>query len=263
MMFDVGADRWLRADQWPPAGARTVSLYPRADGTLRWSASTNSSEYKEYLSDPNRPVPNSATITTGMARSYMIEDQRFVWTRPDVLSFETEPLAEPVTLAGPLKATLYVATTGTDADFIVKLIDVYPNNAPNNSPRGESIVMGGYQMLIRGEPMRAKYRNSWSHPEPLKASRFHTQPEDVHIEKVEFILPDVCYTFQPGHRVMIQIHSSWFPLTDRNPQTFTNIYTADETAFQKEFHRVYLGGQYASRLEVTALDASDERLARR
>ncbi|RMG24694.1 MAG: CocE/NonD family hydrolase [Armatimonadetes bacterium] len=263
MMFDVGADRWLRADQWPPKEARPVSLYPRADGTLRWTPSSNASDYKEYLSDPNRPVPNSATITTGMARSYMIEDQRFVWTRPDVLSFETEPLTEPLTLAGPLQATLYVATTGTDADFIVKLIDVYPNDAPNNSPRGEDVVMGGYQMLIRGEPMRAKYRNSWSHPEPLKASRFHTQPEEVHIEKVEFVLPDVCYTFQPGHRVMIQIHSSWFPLIDRNPQTFTNIYTADESAFQKAFHRVYLGGQYASRIAVTVLDSAVGRSVRR
>ncbi|MEW5882651.1 MAG: CocE/NonD family hydrolase [Armatimonadota bacterium] len=256
MMFDLGADRWLRAEQWPPAGARTMHLFPRADGSLQWTSSNDATAHKEYLSDPDRPVPNSATITTGMARSYMIEDQRFVWTRPDVLSFETEPLTEPLTLAGPLKATLYIATTGTDADYVVKLIDVFPDNAPNNSPRGNSVVMGGYQMLIRGEPMRAKYRNSWSLPEPLPASRFHVQPEEVNVVKVEFLLPDVCHTFQPGHRVMIQIHSSWFPLIDRNPQTFTNIYTADDSAFRKAYHRVYLGGEHATRIEAIAIAAT-------
>src|SRR5262249_15753991 len=143
--------------------------------------------YAEWVSDPWKPVPVSAAISTGMPRQYMLEDQRFVWGRPDVLSFETPILDGDMTFAGPLKASLWVSTTGTDADFIVKLIDVYPNNAPNNSPRGDTIPMGGYQMMVRGEPMRAKYRNSWSKPSAMTPNK---------IEKVEFAMPDICYTFK-------------------------------------------------------------------
>jgi uncharacterized protein len=260
MMFDVGADRWREFAQWPPRDGKTLNLFLRKGGRLVASESELGApkQFDEYLNDPSRPVPNSATITTGMARSYLIEDQRFVWNRPDVLSYESELLETDLTLAGPIRATLHIATTGTDADYIVKLIDVFPNSHPNNSPRGEAIPMGGYQMLVRGEPMRAKYRNSWSKPEPLRASVFGGFPhpmqgEQVHIEKVEFVLPDVLHTFKKGHRVMVQVHSSWFPLIDRNPQKFVNIYEADEDDFQKAWHRIYLGGDAASRLTVGAL----------
>jgi predicted acyl esterase len=211
---------------------------------LLWTTKKLQSNYVEWVSDPNRPVPGSDAISVGMPRQYMLEDQRFVWGRPDVLSFETPALASDNILAGPLKATLYVSTTGTDADFVVKLIDVYPNDAPNNSPRGENIPMGGYQMMVRGEPMRAKYRNSWAKPTALAPNK---------VEKVEFVLPDICHTFRKGHKIMVQVQSSWFPIIDRNPQTFTDIFTADESAFRKATHRLYLGGKQASRLEVSVL----------
>ncbi|HVL38394.1 MAG TPA: CocE/NonD family hydrolase [Fimbriimonadaceae bacterium] len=242
IMFDVGADRWRVFSEWPPreAGARTLYFSPNE--SLTWTKGSGQS-FVEYLSDPNRPVPNSNTITVGMARSYMIEDQRFVWNRPDVVSFETEPLTEPVTLAGPLRATLHVSTTGTDADFVVKLIDVYPDRTEAQSAR-VGVQMGGYQMLVRGEPMRAKYRNSWSKPQPLTPGK---------IEKVEFELPGVMHTFRPGHKIMVQVHSSWFPLMDRNPQRFVNIYQAKESDFQKALHRIYLGGDAPSALQVMRL----------
>lgn len=202
------------------------------------------STFVEWISDPAKPVPGSAAVSTGMPRQYMLEDQRFVWSRPDVISFETTPLASDNILTGPLKATLYVSTTGTDADFVVKLIDVFPNDAPNNSPRGTTIPMGGYQMMVRGEPMRAKYRNSWSKPTALTPNK---------IEKVEFVLPDVCHTFKKGHKIMVQVQSSWFPIIDRNPQTFCDIFNADEDVFKRATHRLYLGGGQASRLEVSVL----------
>ncbi len=196
------------------------------------------------MSDPQRPVPCSAEISVGMPYRYMIEDQRFVWNRPDVLSYETPVLTEPVTVAGPLTATLYVSTTGTDADFVVKLIDEYPNDAPYNSPRGPEVRMGGYQMMVRGEPMRAKYRHSWSNPEPMTPGK---------VEKVAFTMPDVCYTFRTGHRMMVQVHSTWFPLMDRNPGRFCNIYRAKESDFRKTTQRVYLSGAHDSRVTAAAL----------
>lgn len=246
MMFDTGAHKWATFQQWPPRAAHEASIYLHKGGGLSFTAPPRAAiqQYDEYVSDPNRPVPNSATITTGMARSYMLEDQRFVWNRPDVLSYETAPLDKDVTLAGPVTATLYVSSSGTDSDFIVKLVDVYPNDAENNSPRGNQITMRGYQMLVRGEPMRAKYRNSWTHPEALVPNR---------PTKVQFTLPDVFHTFKPGHKIMVQIHSSWFPLTDRNPQKFVNIYEADESDFQKATQRIYTSGSNATRLEVRIL----------
>ncbi|MGI8923082.1 MAG: CocE/NonD family hydrolase [Fimbriimonadales bacterium] len=240
-VFDIGADKWREFDEWPPRTAGDAKLYL---GESLAATPSVGKAFDEYVSDPAKPVPNSATITTGMARSYMIEDQRFVWNRPDVLSYATPALSNDVTMAGPLTATLHVSTTGTDADFVVKLIDVYPRDTAARSPRNESVTMGGYQMLIRGEPMRAKYRNSWSKPEPLTPKR---------ITKVEFVLPDVMHTFRKGHRIMVQVHSSWFPLTDRNPQTFVNIYNADEKDFRKATHRVYLAGKNASHISFKAL----------
>ncbi|MCZ7581465.1 MAG: CocE/NonD family hydrolase [Fimbriimonadaceae bacterium] len=245
MMFDVGADKWFEFDSWPPKAALSKSLYLRAGELLSLTppAASTRNLFAEYMSDPNRPVPCSAEISVGMPRSYMIEDQRFVWNRPDVLSFETPVLEEDITLAGPLTATLFISTTGTDADFIVKLIDVYPNDAPNNSPR-TSVRMGGYQMLIRGEPMRAKYRTSWSNPTPLTPNR---------VEKVSFVLPDVLHTFRKGHKIMVQVHSSWFPLIDRNPHRFLNIYQAKDSDFQKATHKVHFDAANPSHLAVGVL----------
>lgn len=236
MMFDTGADRWGRFDQWPPNDAKPVSLYLGTGQRLSFSPFSGAASRPladTYVSDPANPVPASATVSTGMPREYLLEDQRFVANRKDVLHYTTPPLEADVTLAGPITASLFVSTTGTDSDFVVKLIDVLPADAPNDSPRGPNIKMGGYEMLVRGEPMRAKYRNSWSKPEPLVPGQ---------ITKVEFALPDVYHTFLKGHRIKVQIQSSWFPVVDRNPHKFVNIYTADEKDFQKATQRVFLSG---------------------
>ncbi|MBC8066681.1 MAG: CocE/NonD family hydrolase [Chlorobia bacterium] len=249
-VFDVGADKWRTFESWPPKSGAMAFLMGGSGQLVKGPiiaepiARGSIGDFIEWVSDPAKPVPVSTAISAGMPRQYMLEDQRFVWGRPDVVSFETPVQETDLTLAGPIKATLYVSTTGTDADFIVKLIDVFPNNAPNNSPRGSEIPMGGYQMMIRGEPMRAKYRNSWSKPTALTPGR---------VEKVEFVLPDICHTFKKGHKVMVQVQSSWFPLIDRNPQTFCNIFEADQSVFKKATHRLHLGGMSASRLEVSVL----------
>lgn len=243
-MFDLGADQWRTFEIWPPKSAENVSLFLSPNGLLKRSPTQTGSRHEEWVSDPMKPVPGSAAISTGMPRQYMLEDQRFVWGRPDVISFESEVLGEDLTLAGSLRASLFVQTTGTDADFVVKLIDVLPNNSPNNSPRGENIPMGGYQMMIRGEPMRAKYRNSWSRPTPLDPSK---------VESVAFNLPDVCHTFKKGHKVMIQVQSSWFPIIDRNPQTFGDIFNADQSMFKSATHRLFTSGNRQSNLQVQVL----------
>ena len=165
-----------------------------------------------------------------MTREYMVDDQRFAARRPDVLVYQTDPLTEDMTVAGPLTARLSVSTSGTDSDFVVKLIDVYPDDAPDNSPNPTGMKMGGYQMLVRGEPMRARFRNSFEKPEAMTPNK---------AEKIEYVMPDVNHTFMKGHRVMVQIQSSWFPLVDRNPQKFVNIYTANESDFHKATQHVY------------------------
>ncbi|MBI5707395.1 MAG: CocE/NonD family hydrolase [Armatimonadetes bacterium] len=243
-LFDVGADKWREFRQWPTKDARATSFYLGQGGKLGFTASTAKGLFEEYLSDPAKPVPSSGSISPGMPRQYMIEDQRFAWTRPDVLTFSTGDLAKDTTLAGPVKVSLFVSTTGTDADFVVKLIDVFPNNSGAKSPREANYPMGGYQMLIRGEPMRARYRQSWSKPIAMKPGK---------VEKVEFTMPDVVHTFGKGHRIMVQVQSSWFPVMDRNPQTFVNIMTAKASDFKKATHRVYVSGKTPSRLIVGVL----------
>jgi putative CocE/NonD family hydrolase len=184
-----------------------------------------------------------------MPRDYMTEDQRFAAQRPDVLVYVSEPLERDLTVVGPVTASLKVSTSGTDSDFDVKLIDVYPDDYP--SPGGgpgagpSGVVMAGYQQLVRGEPFRGKFRNSFSTPEPFTPGK---------PEKIEFPMPDVCHTFRPGHRIMVQIQSSWFPLTDRNPQKYVDIATASEADFEKAFERIYRGGPDGSRIEILILD---------
>jgi len=189
-------------------------------------------------------VPFSAETRLSQGHLWMVEDQRFAATRPDVLVYESEPLSEEVTFAGPIIATLFVSSTGTDADWIVKLIDAYPGNAPDNTPNPKGVRMGDFQMLLAGEVFRSRYRNSFSNPEPLVPD----QPT-----KIEFSLRDRCHRFLKGHRIMIQIQSSWFPVIDRNPQKFINIYRAKDTDFEKATHKVYRSGQLPSHLEVGIL----------
>jgi putative CocE/NonD family hydrolase len=205
------------------------------------------SEFDEYVSDPARPVPYIPNIAIGMTRGHMVDDQRFASTRPDVLVFQTEPLEEHVTIAGPITAHLQVSTSGTDSDWVVKLIDVYSGDHPNPDPNPAGFQMGGYQQLVRGEVFRGKFRNSFEKPEPFEPGK---------VTKVEYVMPDAYHTFRRGHRIMVQVQSSWFPLVDRNPQTFCDIYQAREEDFQKATQRVYHSSQAASQIRLKVLDAN-------
>ncbi len=247
-IFRTGANEWKTFDQWPPKDLQTRSLYFHGGGRLSFDAPTNAEGpeglFDEYVSDPNKPVPYTNAITNSRGAGYMIEDQRFAARRPDVLTFETDVLGQDLTLAGPGAADLFVSTTGSDADFIVKLIDVYPDNAPNNAPPGMNATMGGFQMLVRAEVMRGKFRKSLSNPEPFTPGK----PDEVKIA-----LNDVHHTFKSGHKIMVQVQSSWFPLVDRNPQKFVDIYHATEADFQKATHRVYRSSRMSSHLKVGVL----------
>jgi hypothetical protein len=244
LVFETGTNLWRKQDAWPPAQAKSRSLYFHPGGKLKWEPGATNG-FDEYPSDPAKPVPFIDYTAIGMTKEYMTDDQRFASTRPDVLVYETETLQEDMTVAGPFTASLQVSVTGTDADFVVKLIDVYPNDYPDPDPNPRAVRMGGYQQLVRGEPFRGKFRNSFSKPEPFEPGK---------MSKVEFELPDVYHTFRRGHRLMVQVQSSWFPLVDRNPQTFVDIYNARETDFKKATHRVYFGGGGGSHLKVLVMD---------
>jgi putative CocE/NonD family hydrolase len=249
MMFLTGLNEWRRLSEWPPKEAKPVTLYFRANGRLSADAptETGSQAFDEYLSDPHRPVPYVGYTARGMNSDYMTEDQRFAAQRPDVLVYETEALTEDLTIAGPIKANLHVSTTGTDADFVVKLIDVYPEDyptpalPPNHPPAPNAVRLGGYQQLVRGEPFRGKFRHSFEKPEPFTPSK---------VEAINFEMPDVYHTFRKGHRVMVQVQSSWFPLVDRNPQKFMEIPKARPEDFQKATQRVYRGREASSSVTV-------------
>ena len=246
-VFETGLNQWRRFDIWPPRRVREQTLFFQPGGKLSFTPpKEGGSAFDEYVSDPAKPVPFTLEVTTGYPRGYPVQDQRFASSRPDVLVYTTEPLEEDLTFAGPLKAALHVATTGTDADWIVKLIDVYDADFPNPEPNPANVVMGGYQQLVRGDVMRARFRNGFEKPEA-------TVPGQV--TKIEFTLPDVCHTFRRGHRVMIQVQSSWFPLVERNPQTFVNTATAQPADFQKSTQRVYHTSQAASSLTVQVIPA--------
>jgi putative CocE/NonD family hydrolase len=243
-VFDIGADHWKEFKTWPPQETTPQTLYFNDKGVLSFDKPLPVSAFDEYVSDPLHPVPFTAEISNKRSREYMIEDQRFASCRSDVLSYETPVLTTSITLAGALAADLFVSTTGTDADYIVKLIDVYPDSLPNYVLHGKTVKIGGFQMLVRAEVMRGKYRKSFEKPEAFIVN----QPDEV-----KFTLPDVMHTFQKGHRIMVQVQSSWFPLVDRNPQTFTNIYTAKETDFQKATERIYRQHDKASGIIVNVL----------
>jgi len=253
--FESGTNQWRTYDQWPPKNAQQASLYLQANGKLSFSAPKDEGRavYDEYMSDPRKPVPFVNEINTGMTRDYMIQDQRFVASRPDVLVYESEVLTENITVVGPIIVELHASTSGTDSDFVVKLIDVFPNDAPTPAVNPTNTKFGGYQMLVRGEPMRAKYRNSWEKPEPLVPNQ---------ATQVKFEMPDINHTFQKGHKLMIQIQSSWFPLMDRNPQKFVNIYQATEADFQKATQRIYRAGRSSSRLILSVIKGGQAAAAR-
>jgi len=226
-------------------------MYLGAAGTLSASAPAETDAFDQYVSDPNRPVPYVGHVQMGMQRDYMTEDQRFATTRPDVLVYQTPALDEDLTVLGPIAVDLYVSTSGTDSDFVVKVIDVYPGDYPTPEWTGpvpepaNRVRMGGYQQLVRGEPYRGKFRNGFDKPAPFAPG----QPD-----RIRFDLPDVAHTFRRGHRLMVQIQSSWFPLTDRNPQVFTDIPRASPEDFKPATQRVY-----RSRMRASALTLNAER----
>ena len=249
-MFETGRNEWHKLDAWPPKQAQPRTLYFQAGGRLSSDApSVAGGAFDEYLSDPNKPVPYIGEIVQNMVTTYMVADQRFASSRTDVLVYQTEPLEADLRVAGPLKATLHVSTSGTDSDWVVKLIDVYPPDFPDPDPQQQgsaaSVKMGGYQQLVRGEPFRGKFRHSYEKPEPFTPGK---------VDKVEFELPDVYHAFRRGHRVMIHVQSSWFPLVDRNPQKFLKISEARAEDFQKATQRVYRSGNNASGIQLLVIE---------
>ena len=236
-IFFSGENKWHQMPQWPAANMKPTDLFLQKNGTLSFKNTTDKSSFSEYISDPSKPVPYTEDVHSGRTREYMTDDQRFAARRPDVLVFQTEILAEDLTVAGPLVADLKVSISGTDADFVVKLIDVFPDNfsytkevpVPGTT-KAAPYVMNGYQMLLRGDVMRGKFRKSFEKPEPFVPNQ---------ATQVKYTLPDIAHTFKKGHRVMVQIQSSWFPLVDRNPQKFTDIYKATEADFQRATIRIF------------------------
>lgn len=240
-VFETGKNQWHEYPAWPPTEARAKSLYLGAGKSLLFDppGEMGSNAYDEYVSDPANPVPYTATKSIQYPRTFMVEDQRFVAGRHDVLVYQSETLAKDLTVAGPVDALLHVSTSGTDSDWVVKLIDVNPE-------KEEDARMAGYQQLVRGDVMRGKFRQSFEKPEPFVAN----EPTAV-----GFAVPDIYHTFRKGHRIMIQVQSTWFPLVDRNPQTFTDIYKATEPDFQKATQRVYRSKELPSQIKLRVLDS--------
>jgi putative CocE/NonD family hydrolase len=253
MMFETGTNVWRSFDAWPPKAVQPKTLYFHAGGKLSFDPPSDTTGVDEYMSDPNHPVPFVGYTTDTVPQRYMVDDQRFASYRPDVLVYQTDPLEDDITIAGPISPKLKVASSGTDSDFVVKLIDVYPEDAPDpdTSLNGNKHIldapplhMGGYEELLRGEPFRAKFRNSWEKPEPLSPG----EQADI-----DFTMPALFHTFRRGHRIMVQVQSSWFPLVDRNPQTFTDIPYARPEDFQKATEQIFRQKDAASSVELLVL----------
>src|SRR5687768_4604023 len=243
LAFETGSNAWRSYPSWPAPGAAAARLYLAPRGRLSFSApARNGASFAEYVSDPARPVPYRVRPVLAMYDTesswnrWLVDDQRPFSDRTDVLTFVSEPLTEPVTVAGGITAHLYASTTGTDADWVVKLIDVYP---PEMRAQPE---MGGYQLMVSGDIMRGRYRERLSRPQPIR-------PGEPALYRVR--LPHANHTFQPGHRIMVQIQSSWFPLYDRNPQTFVaNIAQARPADYRAATHRIWFSPARASFIEL-------------
>ncbi|MGZ3943865.1 MAG: CocE/NonD family hydrolase [Mucilaginibacter sp.] len=237
-IYFTGENKWRRLPQWPPADMTATPIYLEPHGALSFnSTGNNSNSADSYVSDPAKPVPYDEGVHFNRTRKYMSNDQRFAARRTDVLVYQTDTLTKDITLGGPVIADLTVSLSNTDADFVVKLIDVFPDNGSYTDidiyaekDQTGLYPMGGYQMLVRAEIMRGKFRDSYSDPSPFVPNK----PTEV-----KYTLPDVAHTFKKGHRIMIQVQSSWFPLVDRNPQQFMDIYHARDSDFVKETINVY------------------------
>jgi len=241
-VFQTGSNQWKKLDAWPPKGLKPGKLALLPGGRLELNPKEIDADgFDEYVSDPARPVPSNPDIAIGMTREYMVDDQRFASRRPDVLVYMTDPLETEVTLAGPVRPNLVVSTSGTDSDWVVKLIDVYPDDYPDPSPNPTGIKMGGFQQLVRGDVMRGKFRDSYEDPKAFEPGK----PTSVKMK-----MNDIYHTFRPGHRIMVQVQSTWFPLVDRNPQTFVDIYQARDTDFRKATQRLYHSKENPSSIEI-------------
>ncbi len=265
-VFETGTNTWRQYSAWPPPNAQHKTLYFQPNGGLSFDPPAgDGATFDEYISDPAKPVPFVNYAALNVPQEYMLSDQRFADSRTDVLVYQTPVLTEDVTIAGPISPKLFVSTSGTDSDFDVKLIDVYPADFPDSkqdAPRPEdrdkprkdvpapAFVMAGYQQLVRGEPFRGKFRHSFEKPEPFTPGK---------VEEINYTIQDVNHTFRRGHRIMVQVQSSWFPLTDRNPQTFVNIPDAKPGDFVKATERVYHGKAQASGIGVGVISNSSEK----
>jgi putative CocE/NonD family hydrolase len=250
-MFETGANRWREFDTWPPADRQEKTLYLHAEGRLSLQPpTTGESEYDEYVSDPQKPVPHTMEISSGWTSDHMTEDQRFASWRPDVLVYRSDPLEEDLTLAGPVVADLWASTSGRDSDWVVKLIDEYPGELPGVSRKEQErreidVYPGGRQMLVRADVMRGRFRESYQHPRPF-------EPDEV--ARIQFELQDVLHTFKRGHRLMVHVQSTWFPFIDRNPQSWVpNIFQAAEEDYVKTTNRVYRDQRRPSGIRVGVL----------
>jgi len=238
--FQTGSNEWKSYTAWPPPTSKTTSLYLHADGTLSFNAPAKVEPVREYVSDPAKPVPYVRrpvrSDDPAQWQYWLTTDQRHVDGRPDVLTYETMPLDKPVQIAGAPIVNLFASTSGTDSDWVVKLIDVYPDVVPSD------VVMGGYELPIGMDIFRGRYRESFEHPSPIPANK---------VQKYRFDLPPANHVFLPGHRIMVQVQSTWFPLYDRNPQTYVpNIFFAKPADYRKATQRVYLTGDTASSIEL-------------
>ena len=275
-IFFTGENNWKKYNQWPPVNVVNTDLFLLTEGKASFNITTQkitkppqttgdkikvitdkiqdiftfskpSANFDEYISDPAHPIQYTEDVHNSRTREYMTDDQRFAQRRTDVLTYETDILKNDITVAGPVMADMFTAISTTDADFVVKLIDVFPDEFEydkNLKSNDKVYPMGGYQMLVRGEIMRGKFRNSFEKPEAFIPNK---------ITEVKFELPDVAHTFKKGHRIMIQVQSSWFPLADRNPQKFIDIYQADDRDFQKATIRIYHDGINNSKIILPVL----------
>ena len=245
-VFRTGGETWDSYPTWPAPAAKKAALYLHPNGKLEFTPPGTNGAYDQYVSDPAKPVPVVGRIEpNGMPRDYITDDQRFASRRPDVLVYQTDVLTEDITLSGPVNPVLHVSTTGSDADFIVKLIDVFPNNAPNWTGDQSGFIVGGYQQLVRGEPFRARYRRSFEKPVAMVPNQ---------ADSIRFEMPSIHHTFRKGHRIMVQVQSTWFPHIERNPQTFVpSIFFAKPTDYRTATMRVYHSATKPTRLEVMQL----------
>jgi len=238
-LFDAGVNRWRSFDRWPPREATVRRLYLQPSSRLSFGPPSERSGFDAYSADPANPVPYQRRPVGREWHLWMTEDQRFVDGRPDVVTWQTAPLQEDVMIAGDVTARLFASTTGSDADWVVKLIDVYPDSVPGRPE------MSGYQLMVAGDILRGRYRRSFERAEPIRSNAVESYVVDLHQQ---------CYTFQRGHRIMVQVQSSWFPLYDRNPQTYVpNIFLAPASAYRAQTHRIYRTSAQSSHVEVMVL----------